>query len=165
MLKLKIKKNKLNFYKFVKKHDKDLAVKKLRDNLLTNPDVIKKQSERSKKQWKSISNEVTEIARRRMIQNNVKTNFKDSLKLHFAFKDNNYTIVKLTDRYVDKFKTREARWKIEGDVDLFSINKVLRELIAKMTENVNQNSKVQISMTDKDSNRYYQTEFLSVDDL
>src|SRR5271156_1547031 len=143
---------------FIKNYYKDLSLKKLKANLLTNPDVIKKQNERSKKQWKSIANEVTEIARRRMIQNDIKTNVRDSLKLHLAFKDNNYTIVKLTDRYVDKFKTREARWKIEGDVDLFSINKLLRELIAKMTENVNPNSKVQISMTDKDSNRYYQTE-------
>ena len=160
--------------KFIKNYYKDLYVKKLKDNLLTNPDVIKKQNERSKKQWKSIADEVTEIARRRMIQNDIKTNFvtkgnlqssKDSLKLNFAFKNDNYTIVKITDRYVDKFKTREARWKIEGDINLFSINDALKSLIAKMTENVKQNSKVQIAMTDIDSNRYYRTNFLSIDDL
>src|SRR5579863_5433298 len=59
--------------KFIKSYYKDLAIKKLKDSLLTNPDVIKKQNERSKKQWKSIADEVTEIARRRTIQNDVKT--------------------------------------------------------------------------------------------
>ena len=63
-----------------------------------------------------------------MIQNDIKTNFvtrgklqsiKESLKLNFAFKNDNYTIVKIIHRYVDKFKTREARWKIEGDINLF----------------------------------------------
>src|SRR5579863_8957141 len=48
------------YNKFIKSYYKDLAIKKLRDNLLTNPDVIKKQNERSKKKWKSIANEVTE---------------------------------------------------------------------------------------------------------
>ena len=151
--------------KFIKNYYKDLSVKKLKDNLLTDPNVIKKQNERSKKQWKSITDEVTEIARRRMIQNDFKTNFKDSLKLNFAFKNDNYTIVKLTDRYVDKFKTREVRWMIEGDISLFSINNALKSLIAKMTENVKPNSKVQIAMTDIDSNRHYRTHFLSNNEL
>src|SRR5271165_5840290 len=161
----KNQKERIKFNKFIKKYYKDLSIKKLKDNLLTNPDVIKKQNERSKKQWKSIANEVTEIARRRMIRNDIKTNFRDSLKLHFAFKDNNYTIVKLTDHYVDKFKTREARWMIEGDINLFSINDALKSLIAKMTEDVKPNSKVQIAMTDIESNRYYRTNFLSNDEL
>src|SRR5271165_2548990 len=161
----KNQKKRIKFNKFIKKYYKDLAIKRLKDNLLTNPDVIKKQSERGKKQWKSITDEVTEIARRRMIQHDIKTNFKDSLKLNFAFKDSNYTIVQLTDRYVDKFKTREARWMIEGDINLFSINEALKSLITKMAENVKPNSKVQIAMTDVDSSRYYRTNFLSIDEL
>ena len=135
-----------------------MAIKKLKDNLLTNPDVIRKQNKRSKKQWKSIADEVTEIARRRMIQNDVKTNFNVSLKLNFAFKDDKFTIVKLTDRYINKFKTREARWMIKGDISYFQLT-MLKTLIAKITENINPNSKVQIAMTDIDSNRYYITSF------
>ncbi|HLX53145.1 MAG TPA: hypothetical protein VKR58_04360, partial [Aquella sp.] len=151
--------------KFIKSYYKDLAIKKLKDSLLTNPDVIKKQNERSKKQWKSIADEVTEIAKRRMIQKDIKTNVRDSLKLHMAFKHSNYAIVKLTDRYVDKFKTREARWMIEGDINLFSLNEALKSLLTKMTEKINPNSKVQIVMTDIESNRYYRTSFLSIEDL
>src|SRR5271165_3530776 len=158
-------KERIKFNNIIKTDNKNLAIKTIKDNFLTNPDVIKKQNERSKKQWKSIANEATEIARRRMIRNDIKTNFRDSLKLNFAFKNDNYTIVKLTDRYVDKFKTREARWMIEGDISLFSLNDALKSLITKMTEDVKPNSKVQIAMTDIESNRYYRTNFLSNDEL
>src|SRR5271170_1812653 len=165
MLELEVQRNELNLITLSKLTTKTWQLKDLKIIYLLIQKLLRNKMKEVKKQWKSIANEVTEIARRRMIRNDIKTDFRDSLKLHFAFKDDNYTIVKLTDHYVDKFKTREARWMIEGDISLFSINDALKSLITKMTEDVKPNSKVQIAMTDIESNRYYRTNFFGNDEL
>ena len=60
-----------------------------------------------------------------------------------------------------KFSTTRSEYKIYGDVDLFQMQKVIGELIEKMTAGLPENVKLQITLENNRNDRVNQTKLLS----
>jgi len=62
----------------------------------------------------------------------------------FKSKQNSYRIKQAREYKFDKFNSTRFHWKIYGDVIVFQIHTVIKELIRKMTEGLSDNVKLQI---------------------
>jgi len=60
----------------------------------------------------------------------------------FRHNEKNYRIEKVREYYNHKYKTNRSEWKTHGNVDIFQLQNVLRELVNRMTEHLQDNSKL-----------------------
>ena len=65
----------------------------------------------------------------------------------------------------DKFNTKRYEYKIYGDVDIFQIQRVVQELMDKMTVNLPDNVKLQISLENTANNRINETMLVNKYDI
>jgi len=56
-----------------------------------------------------------------------------------------YQINKIREYRNDKFRADRSDWQISGPVDIFQVNEVITQLVDKMTENLQDNVKLQVS--------------------
>jgi len=64
-----------------------------------------------------------------------------------------------------KYQTVRSEWKIFGPVDIFQVNDVIVELVNKMTANLPDNAKLQVSLVSSDNNTVNQTRLLNKKDM
>jgi len=83
----------------------------------------------------------------------------------FKSKNNNYRIEKIHEYKIEKFNTTRSDWKIFGHVDIFKIHDVIQELIARMTDGLTDNVKVQIILENDHNDMVSQTKLLNKIDM
>src|SRR6478609_2828010 len=57
---------------------------------------------------------------------------------------NDYGIKFISQRYVKKYRTTISSWKINGDINLFNVNRAINDLIQKITKGKPENVRMQI---------------------
>jgi len=77
----------------------------------------------------------------------------------------NYCIEKINEYKNGKFNATRSDWKIFGHVDIFKIPDVMQELIAKMTDGLNDNVKLQIILENDRNDMVNQTKLLNKIDM
>jgi len=118
---------------------------------------------RYSKLYKSVAKEAAEAGFRKLF----KTNIEDEKnKYHFVkslFKQmkDEYTINKVQTHYNNKYRTTITDWKINGEVNLFNVNKVIRDLVQKITEGLPDNVRIQIVLKTSDD-RQPDTKLLTI---
>jgi hypothetical protein len=64
---------------------------------------------------------------------------------------NPYKIEKIRAYRNDKFRTDRSDWQISGPVDIFQVNDVIAKLVDRMTANLPDNVKIQVSLISSDT--------------
>jgi len=87
----------------------------------------------------------------------------ETYRIANIFRDNSnkYNVIKVGEHYNNKYKTTRSQWKVTGDVDLFELHTVIRQLIDKMTESLSENIKLQVSLTNSQNDHVIQTKLLT----
>ena len=70
--------------------------------------------------------------------------------LYTTNNNNDYNIVNLGQRYVEKYNTTVTSWRITGDVNLFNINLSIKDLINIVTQGKPENVRIQIVLKTPD---------------
>ena len=127
-----------------------------------------KKEDNLKLKYKDIAIQAAKVAKRKL-NKTIKDEPDD--KYHFIksmFKEENtsdreYTIRRTFEYFSQRYRTTLTHWKIFGHVDLFNIHKAISEIVNKMTENLEPNVRIQISLTSPSGTEPH-TELLSKED-
>src|SRR5271165_5175285 len=133
--------------KFVNKYYKEMALLKLKENLKLDVAIRSKRETRLREKFKSIAEEAAEKGKKLYTKAKLIEEEKQIILNTTNYKD--YKIVKISDKYIPKFKIRESKWTINGDIDIFDIRKALKSLLNKMTQYLNPNYHIQIAIINK----------------
>jgi len=79
----------------------------------------------------------------------------------FRHSEQSYRIEKVPEYYNQKYKTNRSEWKIHGNVDIFQLQNVLKELVNRMTEHLQDNTKLQVSLENSKNDKVSQTKLFS----
>jgi hypothetical protein len=83
--------------------------------------------------------------------------FRESQKL--------YTIDKINEYHVAKFKTFRSEWKIFGQVDLYQVNNVIKDLVNRMMADLPENVKIQVILHNVMEDKITQTDLLRKNEI
>ena len=78
---------------------------------------------------------------------------------------NDYKIVKEHEYIYNKFHTTRSEWKIYGDIDIFKTQEVINNLVARMTEGLPDNVKLQIMLVNNKDDRSIQTKLINKNEM
>ena len=117
--------------------------------------------------WKQIAQHAARKAQRKFDQ---KQNLTNDFHVPNIFRESYsaekpYRIEKINEYHYEKFKTDRSEWKIFGHVDLYDVNKVIKDLIDKMTANLPDNVKLQIILHNIVENKVTQTNLLRKNEI
>ena len=76
-----------------------------------------------------------------------------------------YKIEKIRAYRNDKFRADRSDWQISGPVDIFQVNDVITQLVNRMTANLPDNVKLQVSLTSSVNDTVNQTKLLNKNEI
>jgi len=76
-----------------------------------------------------------------------------------------YKIEKIREYRNDKFRTDRSDWQISGPADIFQVNEVITQLVDKMTENLRDNAKLQVSLISSVNDTVNHTKLLNKNEI
>jgi len=114
---------------------RDVADQQIKREYGDRPSSTQQSSSHFKQIFSNIAKQAAKVAKRKQ----VKVSEEKADKLHFIkllYKDSEekYQINNISKYYSTKYKTDITTWKISGSVNFFNINKVMKQLIQRMTE-------------------------------
>ena len=118
---------------------------------------------RYKKMYKSVAQDAADTSLKRQFKTKIEDQKDKFHSVKSFFKNSEHrdlNIIRLSKYYSSKYQTRVTEWKIRGSVDLFNIQNAITELINRMTENINLNSKIQVSLKITNSDKQPHTPLL-----
>jgi len=114
-----------------------------------------------KEVYKKAASEAAKTAHRKEIKrlNEAEINY-DGIEKLFKLAKSDYKITKISQYYSDKFRSEVSNWYITGTADIFQINLVIADLVNKMTEDLSDNVKLQVSLSNTKNDKVNQSKLL-----